>query len=608
MKKIRIGDIPGNALIQWKELNQGSDSQEESRNANREQLNDHKLQSDLEDINILRNRKGQKVTVYKKNKSQTAEMGPLPKLHPNNNLDDKKKYRNNKNKSSNTDARYRSSQNKTTTKKPTTSKLSEKNQISKNSVLIKPIVTRSDSAVSSNTNVLAKPRPKTTLEKLKEISADISKLRIASAKSRHIKDLSGLPVIDNPNGGLAILGLDFGTAFTKAVIRYQRNHYAVDWSYAVDSEDKYLLPSVFSEHEDGRCVLGTNNAPGWKSVSGIKLKILTSNSPKNPNDMIDAVIFLALTFRYSNYWFAETTNNKGTVLRWNLHVGLPTLSWDSTVITDLFKRISQAAKLLASEGGLITRKSASEALVNWTKIERPFVDVFPEFACQLYSYLQSTERQSDVHGLIDIGAGTVDFAFFNVHVENYETMIPVFSSDVKNLGAHYLIAASAGVNGENIEWSDAAASYSVNEYSQILNEPTVSVVDRQRVLLSCIADIFNAVSQAAKRSYETSPAYRLGKPIRLFFCGGGSRIECFKERIKDITRDSPQITGIYYQLSSLVKPKDLVGDIGSSFDRLSVAYGLSQPGDNIGTIIRSTDLEPIRKSERTHTLHRDDDR
>ncbi len=65
---------------------------------------------------------------------------------------------------------------------------------------------------------------------------------------------------------------------------------------------------------------------------------------------------------------------------------------------------------------------------------------------------------------------------------------------------------------------------------------------------------------------------------------------------------------IKYQVSELVRPRDIVGKLESGFDRLSVAYGLSQNAANIGSVMRSATLDPVMPRERLEDKHRDDDR
>lgn len=449
---------------------------------------------------------------------------------------------------------------------------------------------------------------KSPREKLHEVSADIRSLRVGSAVSRRSQDKFAGPVNEVEGGAIATLGLDFGTAFTKAVVRWAGRHHAVNWADAVEGDDPYLLASNFSEHTDGSCALGSCVGEGWEARDGIKLRLLASESSPSFADLADAVIFVGLAFRHANQWLREARSAGNVAIRWRLHLGLPTQAWDDSGITASFKTVAQAARLVACSQGNITRQAATNALARAHMVERPAVDVFPEFASQLYSYLRSSERQDDLHALVDIGAGTIDVAFFNVFVRNDETLLPIFAASVEPLGAHVLIAALAGRRGTALHWDDGDSSMSDADVARKCGDSQDSICGRRSLFLSIVAELFNASRQRAKLAYETSPAFSKHAAVRLFLCGGGSRIAAFRNRFTRIQVESESRVGVKFQISELVRPKDIVGDFGANFDRLSVAYGLSQTGANIGNVMRSADLQPLRAVEVTGSKHRDDDR
>jgi len=451
------------------------------------------------------------------------------------------------------------------------------------------------------------PTVKSLRQRLFEASADVRDLRIVAAMSRP-RCFAGLaPVVEDKGGRLAILGLDFGTAFTKAVVRWSGHHYAVDWSDAVEGEDHNLLASVFSEASDGRCVLGANESSGWSVREGIKLQLLSSGAMSVDGRMSDAVIFIALAFRYVDSWLRRTSRDTDKGIRWRLHVGLPTKSWDSDATTETFKTVAQAARVLACMPGPVTRAAALEALRMTDQVDRPAVDVFPEFACQLYSYLLSPQRREDLHALVDIGAGTLDVAYFNVFMKDGEALLPIFASEVDRLGAHYLIAAISGTAGRP-GWTDGDSSLSDEEVALRLNCAPSDVCGRRSLYLSSVAEVFNGATLMAKRTYPTSPAFHRSENVRLFLCGGGSRIPSLKKRFERIAEEAAKVMNIHFQVSELVEPHDVVGRLNSGFDRLSVAYGLSQNAANIGGVMRSSSLERISGREVVMEVDRDADR
>ena len=446
------------------------------------------------------------------------------------------------------------------------------------------------------------PFPKSVRQRLIDVSADVRNLRIAAGMSRPKRNAHLAPVSETKNGKLAILGLDFGTAFTKAVVRWAGRHYAVDWSEAVEGDDHHLLASVFSEAPDGRCVLGANPSSGWSVQEGIKLQLLSSEGSNVDERMADAVIFIALAFRYVDDWLQRTSRDAAAGLRWRLHVGLPTRSWDSDAIAETFKTVAQAARVLACMHGPVTRASAIAALRMTDQVDRPAVDVFPEFACQLYSYLLSPERREDLHALVDIGAGTLDVAYFNVFMKDGEALLPIFASEVDRLGAHYLVAALAGSSGGSV-WAEDSSSLSDEEVGRKIGCAANEVRDRRSLYLRSIAEVFNRATQDAKKAYPTSPAWADG--VRLFLCGGGSRIPFMRSSFERIASEFPKNFGVRFHLSELSKPRDLVGKLHRGFDRLSVAYGLSQNAANIGRVMRSATLEKLIQREVVEIEDRD---
>ena len=450
--------------------------------------------------------------------------------------------------------------------------------------------------------------PKSLRVRLADASADLRRLRIAAAMSKAQSRADLAPVVEDPAGRLAILGLDFGTAFTKGVVRWAGRHYAVDWSAAVHGEDHNLMASVFSEGPDGRCVLGAVEAPHWAVHDGIKIKLLESDSALcNIDNLANAVAFIALAFRYVSWWLRSRDIADGGGIRWRLHVGLPTKSWDDDATTGAFRAAAQAGRILALMPGPVTRSAAIDALGMTEQVDRPAVDVLPEFACQLYSYLRSAERREDLHALVDIGAGTLDVAYFNVFKSDGEEFLPVFASEVERLGAHYLIAALAGPEAD-CGWEDSESSLSDERVAEKIDCEPADVQRRRSLYLSTVAEVFNKATSEAMRIYPTSPAVQGRERLRLFLCGGGSRIASLKARFERIARESEDVFRMRFQVSEIVRPRDIVGGTEAGFDRLSVAYGLSQNATNIGYVMRSATLMPVSPRARTEGRDRDEDR
>ena len=427
---------------------------------------------------------------------------------------------------------------------------------------------------------------------LSELSADMTRLKIRASKSEASINQPLRPV---PVGGqrTAILGLDFGTAFTKAVVRFDQKHYVVDWSGVVTARDPHLLPSSFSEHKNGTVILGGRLGSGWSRREGIKMRLLAFGIDADDDARCDAVLFIALVFRYVATWFPKICKG-ARAPRWKLHLGLPAESWDDQVMASLFGTLAEAGLELACGPAAMSRKGARDALQVAGVVPHKVVAVLPEFACQLYSYLDSAQRQSDIHALMDVGAGTLDVAFFNVHSEDEEDVLPILSATVKTLGTHHLIGALAGKPGEQLEWRDDDAAAHDEEVATRICEDTDKVNVRRRAYLSALARTFGDAQKQARVKYPSSRAWQGGAPVDLFLCGGGSRLPTIREHILSLVRDAKKTLGLTIRIVPLPRPQNLEGGLREDqYDRVSVAYGLSQLPGNVGRVIHRHDLEPL---------------
>ena len=138
---------------------------------------------------------------------------------------------------------------------------------------------------------------------------DMSRYTICHGSSARCEDQGwqriGVPttlgLTENRGKAQCIVGLDFGTAFTKACVQFRQSTYVVHWSGAVSNAMPFLLPGVFSIQRDGTCVLGS--APDARVYGDLKMGLLTG---VESNTTFLATAFLALATRYIRSWlFAE---------------------------------------------------------------------------------------------------------------------------------------------------------------------------------------------------------------------------------------------------------------------------------------------------------------
>ncbi len=348
-----------------------------------------------------------------------------------------------------------------------------------------------------------------------------------SAQSQAWQEI-GMAVVLNPaeNRGRAqcTIGLDFGTAFTKACVQFRGITYVVDWSLAVPGCTPSLLPGVFSSLSDGSCVLGE---AGSSARSGLKLALMEN---RDYASQVDTVVFLALATRYIRAWLFTTLKPvfSGFRVEWFVNVGLPTVPWEEPQMSALYERIAFAGWNLGTSSGKISIPKAEELVsqldgretVTQT-IDRGRVKSFPEFVAQIASYVQSAQRRNDLHLLVDVGAGTVDVVIFHIGNNDYEDdCFLIHKSSIVRRGTHILLGYRAEESGLGQRvWDEEFARLGSREFESRSGLASLSLdpvddhfSERLYILMRQL------ISDTKRVRYQTSPVWESGLPFLL--CGG----------------------------------------------------------------------------------------
>ena len=386
------------------------------------------------------------------------------------------------------------------------------------------------------------------------------------------------------------MGIDFGTAFTKASIGYGDDIFIVDWAGIKDGSDKYTLPGEFSVMPDGSCVVG-RAASATRVATDLKLPFLEGHASRSA--LVDATIFLSLIMRYIRGWWFH--HHKGLIktqsIEWNINLGAPTTPWQDGSIRQKYELAAKAAWVMSCSDQSITVDQAIQIMDRRT-LTAPPVEIVPEFVAQIASYTRSPQRQPDLHLLVDVGAGTVDVVTFNVHRDDKtgEDLFPIFWASVSNLGTHYLMSrrlhAFPQIGGEH--WHDATTVPNASEFSKTMGVAVHDVVKTDSLHARDVASAISSVLRTTKQKrYRRSPNWQAG--VRVFFCGGGSSCEAFEESITVASAQSGvPLPRIRLPLPSHLKAPSLPSE---QFHRVSVAYGLGMDVFNLGQIRSSAEVE-----------------
>lgn len=412
-----------------------------------------------------------------------------------------------------------------------------------------------------------------------------------------------------------IMGIDFGTSSTKVVISDR----VLDTAYAVPfldvaSIDGYLLPSRLAEI-DGVFTL----AKGDTVYRDLKLSMLAF--PEQDERCIRVCAFLALVIRSARAWlFGDyAVQYQSVAPLWSLALGQPADHATSKDSRMLFDRLGKVAWHLANQRGDIRRDICTAA---WKKAKDGLPDedveilVMPELTAQIHGFVSSSHFNpgaTNIYLLCDVGAGTVDASVFRVErTPSGSNRFKFFTHCVESHGVMNL-------HRHRVDWWDEqlgaqATGASVRGELDTIRLPT----EYGGHTPACFSHYFEGVKAEFLGSMKTPDEdyfrskvvyqvkgrvlYRLwnagyldqqnitGMPF--FLCGGGARHPIYTN-LKNEMQHQPNCTWLSAQHRALVQPPNLQapGLGNADFDRLSVAYGLSQL--DLDSVTQISPLTPL---------------
>lgn len=420
-----------------------------------------------------------------------------------------------------------------------------------------------------------------------------------------------------------IIGLDFGTSYTKVVIREPGSNRAWAVPFSEDRRNRYLLQSRIVKSK------GIYRLSGDNGEVYARLKYNLMNHTESPQARIHATAFIALLLAHSITWWLHHHAHaiRGLTPEWLLNVGLPAADFRNHNLVACYRTVSLAGLLAAHK--ILSRpleitESTLEKAVFSASISRDNetitfpgsavtitpdqIDLFPEVMAQTYGLIKSDRWDDNVPELmlVDVGGTTLDCNIFNVIREGSTVRFSVFSSTVIKYGAFVLhlkrldwIKRQALENGNPslrslIEEADNLLKQtescliipdSINDYLINATFPEYTIEDRINEEL--IDKIIYGQLKATLDNYLGTTNRRNSFPFIL--CGGGATCRFFRETFSPEGYESHNF-GI--QPTRLEVPSDITESFlaPDEYHRLSVAYGLSY--ENLGEFIRPESIEP----------------
>lgn len=417
------------------------------------------------------------------------------------------------------------------------------------------------------------------------------------------------------------VGLDFGTSATKVLwVRTgvaDRRVTALDFRHQLEDVPAFCLPSVAAFDTRGELLLGDvavrnmRSGPAASALTRFKMlvageqdaryldtytqqrfvdhvaKALGQRSACTP-EMITAA-YLAFVMRRVRHALANAM--PGVELDVSFVTCVPVDQVEHNTIVAAFRRVANAAERverdgLDTESGRVWLERAQEALrepaVDPTQAK---VHLIPEAVAATAGYVQSLQRDTGIHALVDIGAGTTDVSIFNIRDTGRGDPETVwYAAQSIPRGTAYLEARLAH------ELQRAGRQATPAGLLELLRGSRGALPCASSIIEEELKTIWRQTQHAwtsAHRHLRNEISWK-GDAVNVFLSGGGALIPEATSTFRESWMQSPNWGP--YPCGPVPDPDGYdARRVGGPFVRINVAYGLTMPVPELGKWVLPND-------------------
>ena len=385
-----------------------------------------------------------------------------------------------------------------------------------------------------------------------------------------------------------VLGLDMGTSCTKAIVRlpYEAGEPAIAIPAprpCLSDDDPYLWRTVLWLQENGSFTAWPT--PGATVLTALKQGLIRGRGTAMANPKAHmpvsraqaAVAYLAFVMRYVRGWLLLNRAHlfRGRKPVWLVNLGMPAASYDDEGIAAPYRHVGAAAMRLAMSDEPVTVEATQRSLHDASvsvhgpskqDAETLGIAVIPETAAQMTGFAKSTRRASGLYLLVDVGALTLDACMFRLR--QHQKLGDAFM---------FLVPEVRPFGVEARYWFE----------SEGRTEPEFRK--------QCDVMLRTVVWDTVQHRDPMATAWKQGNALPVFLCGGGAANHLHREVVESLDQWLSKYTGNEgIRLLELPVPGaiELPNPI-SNFRRMSVAWGLSYPPDDIGRIVPASKIKDV---------------
>lgn len=371
-----------------------------------------------------------------------------------------------------------------------------------------------------------------------------------------------------------IVGLDFGTSFTKAYCNIAGDNAPVE--FRVGERNSYYLPSeVYFDKK--RKFLSMKEWPGFERVRYFKYNMINDELKSSYEgvqnisfDVLCSVFFLANAIKEIKSVASRRAPGKN--LKYHLNMGCPIANEDSR-FKGVYDRALNVAYVLSDKflpETMSLEKIASLYNANSSE-SNAVLRTVPELYAEALWFIEKSSTDEGIYAILDIGGGTVDYATIAVRREAGVKKTDVYSQGAKPLGVEILLKKFFPEK----YLTDRESCLGDLMYSNIKIPPHDAknpLVDVQhvhgnafeRLFFQGVVDAKEIRPNLMNRHFNAKPR----RPISYYTFGGGAELEWFHSIINQHNE--------FIETAGIPRLKREVVEADLPHNRLIIAYQLSQ--------------------------------
>ncbi len=239
-----------------------------------------------------------------------------------------------------------------------------------------------------------------------------------------------------------IIGLDFGTSFTKAYCNIQGDIFPIE--FEVESSSSYYLPSEVYYDKKGKN-LAISAKSNFIRINYFKYNMINDELKSQYDghsgiafDELCSAFFLANAIKKLKA--AAVQRRPGTNLNFHINMGCPIANEESR-FKGIYNRVLNVAYVISNMPNIemMNLGKIADYYKAYSSKTSPSLRTVPELYAEALWFIEKSSSDAGIYARLDIGGGTVDFATIAINFEKGEKKTYIYSQGAKPLGVEILL-------------------------------------------------------------------------------------------------------------------------------------------------------------------------